>query len=727
MRVPWRAAVALAAMALAVGFAATIHSWRSPFAMPASIDSWPPETRPVSLAEAAEASTPRSIVTASAPAPSKTTDLVVEGAPDAPKATLTVVVRAAESGLPVAGSPVCVGVVANMASIGRRALSTSSEEYASVWYDAHASALADRDGRATFRVPVRRELQVLAGAEPDGLDAIAFCDNASAWIEPLEPSAERAVSLDVSSSEAVVYWCRVLAPESDRPVEGLDVQVWDRGRVEVRAQTDAQGFFRAEVADPFEPIARVTGRGRSPARVAIARGFPSRDAAQVVRVARAASLEVELVDPNGRAMAGCEVRAMASSSEMGAEGSRHVSQSRPVAWKSVTDERGRCSFDTLPARIDLDIEAGARPAPMYRSSRAIRIEPATTHHERCVVAVGRIDGQFVDADGAPIARHDIGLQRQKDVPFEMGTLTDDAGRFTFDVVPGGTWWVSTRTCDWSGSGCLHLPVSERVRLTADQPRVDVLMQAARGEFVEGLVFARGGVAEGASVHAETASGPRRAADAKTDANGAFRVGPLPAGNVTLTAWAPGYRRSSPVTEVAGSTDVRLDLLPGAALVGTIRDARTGASVAASVWMRSDRQPRLSEKELAAFSGPLRDSFEFGGLEDGEYFLFASTPDGRAAHLGPIELHALERKEGLELRVGSAARLRVVSAPMTNGAEYELYAGGTRLHDDWLVPGESKVHIVPAGKIEIHVTGNETPQWIDAVAGQTSTFVVPSRR
>ncbi len=147
------------------------------------------------------------------------------------------------------------------------------------------------------------------------------------------------------------------------------------------------------------------------------------------------------------------------------------------------------------------------------------------------------------------------------------------GTFSIDMLPAGTLRIRVRHPDY--------PIAELETAATSGTVQRVRLRIPLGGAVEGAVIdATSGAAQTSIL--VTGTGPGGAvAEATTDKNGRWRLGPLAVGTWKLVVKLPGFLAFSREIDVAAARtpgqisvrDVRLDLARGALVGGTVRDAR----------------------------------------------------------------------------------------------------------------------------------------------------------
>lgn len=219
------------------------------------------------------------------------------------------------------------------------------------------------------------------------------------------------------------------------------------------------------------------------------------------------------------------------------------------------------------------VQTAARPGEADTRTEDIVLE----------VADAAVAGTVVDPAGVPVGSAQVDVVSGAAV--RRGAVSSSNGAFSIDKLPRG-------------------PVRLRIRHPEFPAEEFDAVAAAAGDRVR-LQLASGGTAEGAVVDGWsgtplsgltlTAAGPAGAsAETSTDKAGHWRLGPLKVGQWKIAVKQPGYRSYTRVIDVPASSrpgatslrDIRIDLMRGALVGGTVRDSRGTRVVGAHVVIRS---------------------------------------------------------------------------------------------------------------------------------------------
>jgi hypothetical protein len=347
-------------------------------------------------------------------------------------------------------------------------------------------------------------------------------------------------------------------------------------------------------------------------------------------------------------------------------------------------------------------------------------------------------GRLVDHTNAPLADETLWIKHVDDrrhVRFEPDeriyaeTRSDADGRFFFDAVPSGDWWVgpAARKIEAS-SGELEravAPIPRLVRVPANG-NVDVLVRSDRGLTIHGrVVGADGETLAQACVQADLVDGTLHERT-YSDADGWFVIGPLLGGDYELTAISnfreldattgryrpPKYPISAPLRAAAGDRAVVLTMRLGGTLRGT-----TTADLADAIGMIRDAQGRV------VTATPIRGTALACPLAPGRYSVFAPTSSGVCA--GPVQFEIrLGATTDVVLSVRKGATLVVSIDPSTLDIDmFEIWSSSMCIDAGAsTLPGS---YVVPPGHVVVrkHSSHGWSEQETDIAAEETRELVL----
>jgi len=294
---------------------------------------------------------------------------------------------------------------------------------------------------------------------------------------------------------------------------------------------------------------------------------------------------------------------------------------------AVTDEDGHYKLGPVTGQVELTASAFGHADVR----RTIELAPATTRtpDERkedftLVVADAVLAGTLDDATGAPVG----GAQIEVIAGAGGGRIAvvNPDGTFSIDHLPAGPLRVrvthpSYPIAELDAVASIGEREKTRLRLPLGGTAAGVILDGASGAPLGGQVI--------------SAYGPSGAtADATSEANGRWKLGPLRPGAWKLTIEQPGYLAISrelevPVSRVPGETsvfDIRFDLAKGALLGGTVRDARGRRIVGATVTI----QQSSGAGATATGTTDTQGEFRIRDAPTGELSITAIATTGRGA-------------------------------------------------------------------------------------------------
>lgn len=226
---------------------------------------------------------------------------------------------------------------------------------------------------------------------------------------------------------------------------------------------------------------------------------------------------------------------------------------------------------------------------------------------------GRIEGDVVGPDGVPIAAK-IQAERRRRAPKSAQATAQ--GRFVLRAMEAGKWTVTASAAGFAASSSVSV---HAIPGEVAQVHLTLLPSAAiSGRVVDGAGAPLAGVVVTAQVQ-------RGAVElhATSDAEGAFRLDGIAAGEVVLRARRDGslpWQRT--VRAPAEGLEVRLER--GGAVSGTVLDAKGEPLAGVPVWAQAAGSKRAAP--LQTTRTDRAGAFQLSGLADGEYRVVASRSD-----------------------------------------------------------------------------------------------------
>jgi hypothetical protein len=357
---------------------------------------------------------------------------------------------------------------------------------------------------------------------------------------------------------------RLVDAEDDTPLHGRVRVVSPRGETQV-VETGPAGDFELNAGSWGRMEARAEAEGHCETVFEVGSEYTTLVRPQLVRLSRAATVDVLVRDRTGASLSGVEVE-FAASRELVRRitTAGEPSEDAYPTWTGTTSEDGTLSLSELPARVPLRISFSAFGQAMQQEPEPLVL--SSGEHRRIELLAGpgtRITGRLEDERGVPIpwctvwriaakGRAD-GVFGHSDSPSQV-TKTDGSGGFRFDAVPPGTWWVGPPPGAAKGVPAYAMLVD----VLAALPDLAIVVRVERDLFLEGLVMSAAGVPVADSTVSASWKRGTASTTTRTDRDGRFSLGPLVAGTWTLEASSTGARSASSEIE-AGATGIVLRL------------------------------------------------------------------------------------------------------------------------------------------------------------------------
>lgn len=675
-----------------------------------------------------------STVAASAPSDVSTTEIVLDAARDRSARSPSITAAGTESRSPlgaraelvvstVSGSDgrvlagVAVSLVAPEGTTGSLMLGGVGTESAG-----HVAQSSDDDGRTLFDVESSVDFVLLAEDVASNL-CTDIID-----VSALDPGERRAVTLKLVPGSGSRLYGRIQDCEGNVPLEGATVSVCRAVnasvivggtlyREQIMRHVIAGADGRFELAFPTWRRAYLWIRapGFGPVLSEIRSDGGTLEKPQVVCVEKSAALEVQLTDGFGGPIAGAQVRVVARAAQIrNALGIPvfPIEGLGDIEWKQRADALGRCRFDDLPARVSLRVDVALDGESRHKDEREVFLRPGEVNELAWTLGAGcRVTGRIVDQEGHSRRFARIVLRRPERTgpcvftspgAYEDSTRVDADGRFSFDDVAPGTWWVGAVAS--AGAG---LPVVIEIG-PATRSR-EVLLAVHQGLSITGRVLdPTGQPAVGASVMALEAHGGCTFG-AQTREDGSFTVGPLLPGSYRVSAtWFMRHADSDVAIVDAGEDGVELTLRAGGKLRGVVVDSTMSPRVDATLHARSCSRP--DRRYFVIDSGPgrvtlARGDFTLRGLEPGIYDVWATTSDALFGLIAGVEVSVQREASGLALPMRPGGHLRLCCDDESDRGEFEVWVNDALLYAEELRLGFTKPLVVPAGPIRLAYTNS----------------------
>ncbi len=572
---------------------------------------------------------------------------------------------------------------------------------------------------------------------PDGSEPGPRAQAAKSVSPEAPPAAEPTDPDSQPPWEGAVLWIRLRDRRFKNPVSGAKLSSYEpnrlsHGGLELASfpdtESDAGGLAEIRLPDGYKGVVRVRAAGFGTSLIPVLPGHEESTRPLTIDLTRSARVTIRVLDSAANAVPHAKVVLETHSFNLLNPGNNWYLVGE-VLCQAETDAEGRCTIDDVPSEVPFSGHASWENGGRYEETKMLVLEPG---EHRQVQWGGepttRLTGHLFDQYGQPVAQHTIWLSQKtmyskpdldrayfcssdEEAAFAK-TNTDDNGRFAFDHVPSGDWWIgpgAIRAFRAKRNEYAVAPIATRVSVLGTSSERRVALKTARGLYISGKIsmpnddiFDHGWVSvacELGSVLAHVSKDfPVAPGEGQIRNIRQFRAGPLAELEHELCARGPDFTApSKPVSAWPGATDVWLKLQMGAAMTCTTKRADTG-------------QPCPAVVTISAITTPYRrvgarpeTKHAFSKLIPGSYHLAASSPVGLFGQLGPIDLQAGQNLENLVIPLSEGTTLRIhYTGPPPHG-RFEVFADGLVIALCWLHPGTSTTVVVPPGAIVVQLT------------------------
>jgi protocatechuate 3,4-dioxygenase beta subunit len=560
------------------------------------------------------------------------------------------------------------------------------------------------------------------------------------------------ITLEIAVDEGRLFYGIVLARETHAPIVGAKVLVMrtngrpfprDEGGgfesdVVKQMASDVEGRFTWQAPSWQGQHLRIDASGYGPVIVRPGAKHSSKDGEQVIVLDRSATLEGSVVDASGAPMPGVRVVLVADGNDLDRTDVLIPAETSPLSmirWSATTSADGRCRLVDIAPNVELRVVLEKNDHVLRIGEPTMQLEPGSTAHREWKIGAGcTLRGALFDESKAPVPSHIVWLIRAHDdnaryltrgdeFELEARTSTDDQGRFSFDDVPAARWLVGPAPAPTNArapEASALAPFAQLVEVPVGAHRLDIAVRSQRGLFIRGrVVDSAGSPLRGAYV-GSVASVPM-----VTNDEGAFAVGPLIPGAISLRAGMPGTNASSSsVTANAGDSNVVLTVFRPSIVTGRVIDPLTDKPCAAELTF--SLRPATESHAQAAIK-KIVGSFDLD-LEPGVQDFVARSDDGRIAVLRAVVVGSEARVGGLELSLERGARVRVRYDGPAPQSWFAIFSAHAFMCGDGLTNGQERTVTVPSGRLVItfgHGTADASQRReIDVSVGEEAlvTFV-----
>lgn len=411
------------------------------------------------------------------------------------------------------------------------------------------------------------------------------------------------------------------------------------------------------------------------------------------------------------------------------------------------------SVVSAPGTMQSDPLAAPRPAVGARVSAtpaAGAVEPtgavsrATPEPDNEVgdvpTAVGcTVRGLVIDQDDEPVASCTIWIcsAREKapvylqfylrERPTTQTVVTDEVGRFLFENVSPGTWWLGPAPDEEQDTRQENpvAPLAQVVEIVEGQPDIELILRVDRGLFIRGRVVGTSGEApEHAFVVAREPERNLSCSVDVQDGKGSFVLGPMTDTLYVVTAsGSGGDTDSEPVVVRPSGDELVLRLRPGGTLSGRIVDD-DGNGVAGWVLCTTHDSPTDTQRTTVLDDG----LFSFEGLPPGVYDIAGEAYEGGLiGFIQPVEVRGGEAVTDLLVRVSPGGRVRVQHDGPEKGLWICVTQRGIVVDVEGVQPGSSDEVTAPVGvvvmRMEYGEGGRVVERTVEVKAGETVDIVL----
>jgi len=513
-------------------------------------------------------------------------------------------------------------------------------------------------------------------------------------------------------------------PEIELRLRGLPSSLADATR---SARTGGDGRASLRVPSWLFVGGGIEADGYGPARFRLLPMHDAPETALVIRLSRAASLRGRVVDARGTSVASVRVLLSCLASELGARdtelgnalfGRHHRYDVSERTWTARTGTDGAFEITGLPAGVRLEVALDGPEG--QRGEAPVRLAPGEVREVTYRTGGGAVvRGVLLGADGEPCPEVELcrvqgrTSRMQNALTIEGKTArTDDDGAFQMRDVPPGDWLVGPRDPRNAATWMTH------VFVPVGAPSVEVVLRLPGELWVAGRVVGPNG--EGVARVSLIAVGGGVFTDGSSGEDGAFELGPVPAGDVTISTiiGTPDWAGLGPVLAQAGDRDVVVPVVSPGELLVRVRD-EAGRPIEAEVLRSRVDQAQSDGISFAATDGD--GELTMSNLGPGLHHLLARVEGGLVGAAGPVRVESGARAE-IDVTVRAGGRLRIGAAASSEFDVMRVSLDGRYTDIERLdAAGEITTRPLPPGTAQVELVradGSIDVRDATVIAGET---------
>ncbi len=535
------------------------------------------------------------------------------------------------------------------------------------------------------------------------------------------PAVERKeLLISLRSATDLSFYGRLVLGE--RPVPGAKIQVHNfQGAFHAQTQFSAADGSFAIQGDREQGYVKLIEPGYSPVIVPLTTGHETSDRALDIPLTKSASLDVTVTFSDGRPVPKADVLLEHQSRLISFPIGLHRGTFMQ-SYRGETDLAGHARLEDLPVNVPLQVTIKAEGNRNTSPSQAIFLKTGSNKASfKLPLGEGQtLVGRVVDEEGQGISALRIGAQPSQAAvaPSRMppwssnrnhpATYTDADGRFTFEDMPPGYRLVGVQP----RPGLDSFPCTAScvlVELLPGRAPEPIVIHTWTQVFISGQVLGPENQPVIDSLLRARHVEDEYQTSVKTQADGSFRLGPLPPGDYDISSSIFDSRlgMASPVRSLAPKEGLLLRYAEIAGSIsGQVQSAADGSPLRAWVSMYL----RAGDHEIG-FHTDLDGRFSATGLQSGTWDVSANDRRGQSVLIPGLEVLPGREMRNLILGLADSGRLTIHHPPADKPVTFELLHQGIIQQQGFFMPPgiESEMLVsVPAGTwtLRILVGGNE---------------------